>query len=216
MTFSTARREKCDVRIARIFQWRYHRTRSESRSDSLNPLSQAKHSTRGFTILEMMVVLVIIGVIIAGAMLSVTLTGDDRELEDEARRFTSLLNLVNEEALLQGRDYGLELAEQDYRFMVYDNDNATWLHLEQDDLLRPRVLPQDIRLQLSLESREVVLQLRTDIDPTETPQPQIILLSSGELTPFVVRMERAFDNRSFTITGELSGGVELENSSDGF
>ena len=60
--------------------------------------------SRGFTLIEIMIVVVIIGVISAGVLLSVNLTGRDRDLEKESDRLLTLVNYAREQAEMQTRD----------------------------------------------------------------------------------------------------------------
>ena len=68
----------------------------------------------------MLVVIVIIAIVSAVALLSLGILGDDRNLQREVRRLSSLIELANDEAMIQGRDYGLEIMESGYRFVEYD------------------------------------------------------------------------------------------------
>ena len=51
-------------------------------------------SSPGFTLMELLVVLVIIGVVTGGALLSFGLLGQDRRLTEEADRLAALLELA--------------------------------------------------------------------------------------------------------------------------
>src|SRR5688572_13831730 len=66
---------------------------------------------RGFTLLELLVVVAIIGLLVQAVTLSMSALGNDRELEQEAGRLGSLIDLLNEEALMQSRDYGIMFTE---------------------------------------------------------------------------------------------------------
>jgi hypothetical protein len=55
------------------------------------------------------------------------------------------------------------------------------------------------------------------MDEPENPQdvePQIMVLSSGELTPFAAAVYRDFAGGRFTLTAQLDGKLEI--SEDGF
>ena len=53
----------------------------------------------GFTLLEILVVIVIIGVMVTMATLSIGLLGADREVEEETRRFWAVLRQARAERL---------------------------------------------------------------------------------------------------------------------
>ena len=94
---------------------------------------------RGFTLLEIMVVVVLIA-------LTVTLVGLNlnRDLDQiaglEAERFAKLLEHLRYESVLTGKSYAIEVDEQKkiYRFL---ESSDKWLPIKNDDLLRPRKIP---------------------------------------------------------------------------
>ncbi|MGH8496079.1 MAG: type II secretion system minor pseudopilin GspH [Gammaproteobacteria bacterium] len=165
----------------------------------------------GFTLLEVLVVAVIMAIVSAAALISVGVVGDDREMEREVERLTALIDLAGEEALLQGREIGMLVEPQAYRFFVFDALTNRWLAVEGDDLLRPRDLPEGGRFELSVEGRKVVLDehVRKD-DAEEDFAPQIMILSSGQMTPFEIDLERDLEDFRFTIIGEANGETEVE------
>ena len=104
--------------------------------------------TRGFTLLEILVVIVIIGVMVSMVSLSVGVLGADREVEDETRRFWAVVRQAREEAELQAIDVaifvGLAIhAEQADRQRHHRNHHAD--DHEDDE---------------NLEQRETVLRMR--------------------------------------------------------
>ena len=63
---------------------------------------------RGFTLIEVLVSIVIVGILISVAVVTLSLASDDRALREEARRFMTLMDVVQDEAMMQGRDFGIE------------------------------------------------------------------------------------------------------------
>ncbi|MGH8143747.1 MAG: type II secretion system minor pseudopilin GspH [Steroidobacteraceae bacterium] len=112
---------------------------------------------RGFTLLELMVVVVIIGIVIAGAILSLGSSGRDGGLEQESDRLTALISYVRERGSMMTLEYGIRCGQHGYRFVYYDNLTMQWLPETLDDTLRMRNLPAGLDLQLVIEGHQIVL-----------------------------------------------------------
>jgi hypothetical protein len=106
----------------------------------------------------MMVVVFIIGIITAGVLLSVNLTGRDRDLEKESDRLLTLVNYVREQAEMQTRDYGIIVHDDGYQFVAYDARRGLWREVYEDDALHIRMLPGGLDFKLVVDARPVVLQ----------------------------------------------------------
>ncbi len=81
---------------------------------------------RGFTLIELLVTIVIISIILSIAVLSLSLVGDDREVRKEAQRLMSLLEVAQDDAVLQGREFGVEFLIGSYRFVEYEPLSGKW------------------------------------------------------------------------------------------
>ena len=168
----------------------------------------ARRTERGFTLLELLVVVLIIGLFAGVAVLSLGVLGSDRELQREAQRLASLLSLVHEEALMQGRDFGVLFSTTSYRFLIFDYQTGAWSVPVDDDFLRERQLPERLNLSLRLDDRDVALEVNLQ-DAPDTTEPQIVVLSSGEMTPFEAGFAREFESGEFRLSGEFSGKVDI-------
>jgi type II secretion system protein H len=136
--------------------------------------------SRGFTLVEILIVVVIIAVVAAGVVLSVNLTGRDRELEKESDRLLGLVNYAREQAELQTRDYGVLFHDDGYQFVTYDRRRQLWREVYEDDILRVRKLPYGLAVKLIVDQRPVVLVPTGDIkkpDPNKDGKPKIKSLS---------------------------------------
>lgn len=181
-----------------------------SSSSSLRPYSAARRAS-GFTLLEVLVVIVIIGVITSMAVISVKVLGGDHEMEQEAERLQAILVQVREEATLQSRDLGLRVDETSFEFLEYDSRMERWRAVLGDPLLRERTLPDGLRLALRLEGRSAKLEPRqpeTDRDPIF---PQVILQASGDLTPFDLLFSRDGTKEQRRLSGTPEGRIEVHD-----
>jgi general secretion pathway protein H len=160
--------------------------------------------SRGFTLIEMLVVVAIIGIITAGMLLSINLAGRDRELEKESDRLLALIDYAREQSELQTRKYGVIFQENGYEFVSFDERRYLWRSVQEDDALRPRKLPGGLDIKLVIEGRAVVLQHPTD--QSDKP-PDVMIFSDGELTSFEITVERDGGRRSVTLTQDDKGKV---------
>ena len=165
----------------------------------------------GFSLLELLVVITIIGIFVGAAVLSAGVAGDDRDIEREAFRLRTLLDLVREEALMQNRDYGLMIRESGYRFYHYDYLQRAWLEPEADELLSAHALGEELSLALSVEDRDIALEPGIDTEGVLAPEPQVLILSSGEMTPFVATVSRDFDGRRRVLRATFDGVLEISS-----
>jgi general secretion pathway protein H len=176
---------------------------------------QACGRLRGFSLLEVLVVVFIIGILATMFTLSVGITGGDRELEREVDRLRALIGLASEEAVFQGREIGLKFLPRGYEFSVFDADENAWVVLTGDDLLSPRDLPEELLVELEIDGRAVVLkagdrqQQSSDDDPDEQYRPQIFIFSSGDVTPFELLLRRPFQSEGLSLEVTGDGSVEL-------
>ena len=90
---------------------------------------------RGFTLLELLVVLVIAGILLGAVALN-AMPGNGQLVQDDAQRIALLLQAARDEAIVRNRAIAFEIDDQRYRFLIRQNDN--WQTLTQDPLLRER------------------------------------------------------------------------------
>lgn len=181
-------------------------------------------SESGFTLVEILVVIVIVGTILSIGMLSFNLAGNDRDLKTESRRFMALVDVAMDDATMQGREFGIEIMSGGYRFVEYDALTSRWAEVPGDETLRLRSLSQDLELELFVEDKRV----RLDDDPAafEDPDdqrnnsstysyaPHLLLFSSGDVTPFELHVFRQLDDTRVIMRGDALGAIEIINPDD--
>jgi general secretion pathway protein H len=170
--------------------------------------------SRGFTLVEILVVVVIMAVVISLAVLSIGVTGRDSQLDEESRRIEGLVDLLHERALLEGRDFGLRIEPAAYEFVVYEPTHDRWLTLNEEHEFRHRDLPKGVTFQLELDSQVVVLKpiernLGSDAPP---PAPQVAIAASGEGTPFRLTLLREGTQAKAAVDGDAFGKTSHKDS----
>lgn len=179
---------------------------------------------QGFTLIEILVVLMIIAIVTSAALLSFGNIRDDRGLRTEARRFAALLELALDEATLQGRDFGIEFMTGSYRFVEYDAYAARWAAVPGDDTLRLRELPDDVEIELYLEDKRILLRDSPAAfdDPDDRSllatgnfyAPHLLIYSSGDATPFEIHLWRSTDDRRVVVHGDALGAVKISDDDE--
>lgn len=154
--------------------------------------------SRGFTLLELLVTLVIIGIIVSFATLSLG-NNAARRVEQEAERLSALIQLAKEEALFNAQELGILFWQNGYTFLRIENQQ--WTPITGDNELRPRALPEGLSMLLYLEGLEAELPRR----PDQRKRPQVFILSSGEITPF--EAEIGAGDAYVTLTADALGNL---------
>jgi general secretion pathway protein H len=180
-----------------------------------SPMICSRCVAAGFSLLEIMIVVVIMGILVSIFTLSMGSFSDDATNE-HARRLEALINLATEEASMQGREIGLRFYQHGYEFSARVPDLSEdglliwrWIPLEDDKLLKARDLGEDFAVELLIEGKEVDL----DYEPKEDEEyePQIYLFSSGDLTPsFNARIRPSFSDHAMLLTAEVDGTIEVK------
>ncbi len=171
--------------------------------------SPLRRSGGGFSFIELLVVVVIIGVFVGAAVFSLGVVGSDREIEREVFRLRTLLELLREEAVMQNRDYGVLFSETGYRFYIYDLERLLWFEPTDDRFLSARRLQEPLSLGLKLEDRDITLESEFEPDILEEPAPHVVLLASGEMTPFEAAFYRELNGGQILLSAELDGTLEV-------
>jgi general secretion pathway protein H len=193
-------------------------------------------STRGFTLLELLVVMMIIGIIVSFAVLSV---GQDptRKVEEEVHRLNALIELARQEGMLEAQEFAVQIHRNGYQFLqLQQNDKAwQWQPITGKGVFRPRCLPPGMEMKLELEGEPAILETMSceklqeqseQKDDSESQSsiegltqdqekefPRVFLLSSGEITPFEVTLMLE-DKGLYRLAGELTGAMHIYSADE--
>lgn len=157
---------------------------------------------RGFTLIETLVVVAIVGVVVATVVLTTGGSGA-RAVENAAHRAEALVRLACERAVIGGRDIGFSPVADGLRFGYFARDGWQPLGDSPTDELRMRPLADGIVLRAERDGEA----LEVAQDPPD--EPAFACFASGELTPFVLEIGRADAPHPWRLEGHLDGQLRL-------
>lgn len=173
-----------------------------------------RHRQSGFTLLEVLLVAMLMGLIATAVTLSMGGAKGDRELDKQARRFMATLQQAQEYSVMDGRLVGLRVEDHGWQFMTRAPKDRKWRALTDDKILGQVQLPEEMTLTMALEG----FSWKTDSDEkTERGRdeqertPQVLIFPGGELTPFVLTMNQQNDDEKYlrTVKGDEFGRLSL-------
>jgi len=161
----------------------------------------------GFTLIEILIVMVIIGVLATMVSLSISGRAVDDRMQAESRRLEQLLRMASDEAQALGLELGFRQTIQGFEFVTPDTLTGEW-KLVEEPTFRRRAIPAPFYLELRIDGRllkpvppapvekkdeegdddkkksSAALKLGDDDD--KLIEPQVLILSSGEMTAFTL------------------------------
>ena len=169
----------------------------------------SRRRAAGFTLIELMVVALIIGI-----TLTYVVVGFDRDVDDEvlteAQRLAALVTLAAQESVLHGKEHALEFGHDRYQFLVLNDDTGQWQVPADDDMLRERKMPKGISLELYLEGHEFAFEEDGEEEAVSSIGPRVYMLSSGEMSPFEAELRHEEGEVRFVVKAGITGKVEIE------
>jgi general secretion pathway protein H len=173
---------------------------------------------RGFTLIEVMLVIVLIGVMISAVQFSFSSSKPEQILQQQSARFAGIFDVAAEYGMLNNVELGLFIEENTYQFLGYDG--VKWSSIVDNALFDIYTLPEGIEFSLELEDLPIdepllfdstlLIANEEDDEFSEEKEkqltPQVYILSGGDITPFrvsfnLVDFELDENSLSFQVTG---------------
>jgi len=158
---------------------------------------------KGFTLLEVLVVIALIGLIIASVQFNFSGKRPEDTLKTVSYKFSALFEGAANYGLLNNIELGLYVDKSSYRFLGFDGKK--WNEITEQDGLAIQELPEGVTLTLTLddlpidepllfdssifkEQEEEFLSYKSVEDDKKSKKklllPQVYMLSGGDITPF--------------------------------
>jgi len=190
-------------------------------------MRHAMKPQRGFTLIEVMLVVLLIGLASTIVLMTVDDSGQKKLVKREGQKLAALAGIALDKAVLSGRDFGMVFNRDKYHFVELIEQR--W-QPAQDDVLKEQKF-KNIAMSAEIDGFKWLpdqkdysssalfseREIDEELDEKEKPHiPQLLILSSGEMTPFRLTLildgEKIGDLRS----DELDYSVTVEANSLGF
>ena len=172
---------------------------------------------RGFTLLELLVVMVIMGLLISMATLNTSYDKRKDLLSNEAKRLKFFLEAASDEAMFQNKNIGLMVGRyglKPYAWLPKNQDptatsslssstDSTETHSWQDyqgRFIKVYDLPDNMEFELEIDSSSINLPHSLELSK-EDIQPQFYILSNGEQS--ISKLNILMDE--YDVTASVSG-----------
>ena len=152
-------------------------------------------TNRGFTLVELLVAVAVMGLLSATVMLTLPIGGDRARVE--AQRFLARVTTAAQDSIMTGAPRGLAMDSEGYKFFWYHD--GQWQ-------------PADGRAELAavVWDDDVIVASRSSSSVGEEAVPAlppIVFSPTGLATPFTVDISGS--GRRYTVTGSLTGDLAM-------
>jgi general secretion pathway protein H len=189
-----------------------------------------------------MLVLFIMGIAVSTVLFNVIGQNQEDLLKKQVQRFEVVFNMASDFAILNQQQLGMYIDQKEntYAYLILD-DEQKWQTLDLDETFATFTLPEEFAFELQLndlpwdtdgslfDESSFNEELSVSADGVEIgsedeeekllPPPQVLILSSGDITPFSMTFiyEADFSDDEpvyFRINGEDSAPVKREGPLD--
>ncbi len=150
---------------------------------------------RGFTLIEILVVVLIIGITMGFALLAFGDFGGSRRVTVAAEQFVSYVKLAQQQAIMETGTLGIKLNKNNYQVLRFQAP-ATWIAIMPNNIFHDQHFPDSAITKLVSDTKN-------------TGKPQIIINSTGDMTPFTLQIGTTNKEKLLTIVGTYNGNVSI-------
>ena len=160
---------------------------------ALMPKLEIGMRAKGFTLIEILVVLLIIGITMGFALLAFGDFGDKRRVIAAAQQFSNYIKLTQQQAILESSTLGIRVTHDGYETLRFQAPTH-WQAMPAKSMLHRRYFPSYLVVRMAYHTQK-------------TGNPDIMINAVGELSPFQINIGSAKQAIIATIVGKPDGPI---------
>ncbi|MCG7584379.1 type II secretion system minor pseudopilin GspH [Photobacterium sp. OFAV2-7] len=179
-----------------------------------------KKRAAGFTLIEILLVLVLLATSAVAVIVTLPESQEDK-VKEEAARFHHLIQLLGEDALLNGIDYGVRIERNRYQFLQLTSQD--WQPIQESRFFTEVEMDEDIKLIVEIggyswQDKDRLFKpgslfdedlFAEQTDKKKIKPPQVVVMASGEYTPFSLEFEVDGENQFWRVQADELGQLFL-------
>ncbi len=157
-----------------------------------------KSNQAGFTLIEILVVIVIIGIMMTIALLSFGDFGKSKELRLLNDRLASLIEFTRIRAIITANSYKLDINQHGYTFykLTRSSKATSWQVMTANKVLKPGHFGNQTEVKLNVDS------------PYQSQE--ILIQPNGFITPFVLKTRVNKTKAFIVLSGSANGEIHVK------
>lgn len=163
----------------------------------ISEIGMKSTNNRGFTLIEILIVIVIIGIVSTVTLYAFGDFGASRKAKMAAEQFVSYLKLVEQRAILETSTFGININQTGYETYQLNN-NSKWSPGPKNSFFHWQALP-----------KKVIVTLQSP-HQNHTKKPDIIIVPTGGMSTFKLFFGTQAAPQLILLIGKHNGDIILE------
>ncbi|WP_115148739.1 GspH family T2SS minor pseudopilin variant LspH [Legionella quateirensis] len=156
-------------------------------------------TNRGFTLIEILIVIVILGITVGFALITFGDFGASKRILFAAEQLANTIHLAQQQAILESSTMGLRIDSSSYQILKFQ-ESTEWNPVSSKGIFKINYFPKN-----------TVITLKTG-NKAGQGTPAIVISSSGDVTPFTIVFGTTKEEVITILTGTHDGTLSFSTA----
>lgn len=160
---------------------------------------------RGFTLIEVMVVVMIIAIMVTAATISIVRIIDRNAAVPLLNKIHHNLLFMQHLAIVSQQQLGIVVSLDAIHYVKYVAAHNRWQKMQNFVVRESLPIPETIKISLHVDNSDFKA---TTIEIDNALNPDIIIAPGGEITPFSLKIIDSHTNKHYELLGDYGGQIK--------